>query len=163
VGIVVTDTGPLQYLILIGNIDILPRLFTTVTAPAAVQNELMHRAAPKAVRDWAASPPSWLAVAPGWADTDPNLQNLGAGERAAILLAVKLKVDLLLMDDRAGVAAARSRGLRITGTLGVLELAARNGLIDLAASFKRLEATNFRRPPAILDAMLASWRRDRGR
>jgi hypothetical protein len=39
----------------------------------------------------------------------------------------KLSVDLLLMDDRDGVAAALSRGLIPIGTLGVLDLAARIG------------------------------------
>jgi len=44
----------------------------------------------------------------------------------------------------------------------VLDLAARSGLVDLEAAFEQLKATNFRRPPALLEAMLSAWRRDRG-
>jgi predicted nucleic acid-binding protein len=160
--IVVADTGPLQYLVIIGHIDILPRLFESVTIPAAVQTEMLHPGAPQAVRTWAGAPPSWLAVAPGVPDSDATLQKLDAGERAAIMLALAMKAELVLMDDRAGFAAAVAKGLRITGTLGVLDLAARSGLVDLEAAFEQLKATNFRRPPAIFEAMLAAWHKERG-
>jgi predicted nucleic acid-binding protein len=66
-----------------------------------------------------------------------------------------LRADLVLMDDRAGVAIAKAHGFVVTGTLGVLELAARRKLIDLAGTVRRLKATNFRCRPEILDALLA--------
>ncbi len=160
--IVVSDTGPLQYLVLIGHIDILPRLFESVTIPVAVQNEMLHPAAPQAVRMWAETPPLWLAVAPDVRDSDAILQRLGAGERATIVLALAMKAELVLMDDRAGVAALLAKGLSTTGTLGVLDLAARSGLVDLESAFEQLKVTNFRRPPAILETMIAAWRKDRG-
>ena len=59
------------------------------------------------------------------------------------------------MDDRAGVAVAYRQGLTVTGTLGVLDLAARRRLIDLGWAFARLKATNFRCRPEIMDALLA--------
>jgi predicted nucleic acid-binding protein len=48
--LVVADTGPLNYLVLIGAIDLLPKLFETVLVPQAVCDELCHRVAPAAVR-----------------------------------------------------------------------------------------------------------------
>jgi predicted nucleic acid-binding protein len=51
--------------------------------------------------------------------------------------------------------------LAVTGTLGVLELAARRGLIDLASALTRLKTTNFRYPPAMMDALLARWMADK--
>jgi predicted nucleic acid-binding protein len=59
------------------------------------------------------------------------------------------------MDDRLGVAAALAAGLQVIGTVGVLDRAARRGLIDLPASVARLRDTNFRCRPEILDALLA--------
>ncbi len=47
---------------------------------------------------------------------------LDEGERAAIALATSVGADLILMDDRAGVAVAYRHGLTVTGTLGVLDL-----------------------------------------
>jgi predicted nucleic acid-binding protein len=38
VRVVVADTGPLHYLVLIGQIDLLPRLFTAVTVPMVVRD-----------------------------------------------------------------------------------------------------------------------------
>ena len=58
------------------------------------------------------------------------------------------------MDDRKGVRAAKQRGLRVTGTLGVLDLAAGRGLVDFGLAIKKLERTNFRRPEALLDVLL---------
>jgi predicted nucleic acid-binding protein len=52
-----------------------------------------------------------------------------------LALARALSADLVLMDDRAGVAVAHQFGFAVTGTLGVLDLAARRGLIDLADEF----------------------------
>lgn len=161
-GIVVADTGPLRYLILIGHIDVLPRLFGAVSVPAAVADELSHPHAPDAARAWVADPPSWLVVHPDPAEPTAEVR-LDPGERAAIALAHALGAGLLLIDDRAGVAAARGRGLRAAGTLGVLAEAASQGLLDLATAFAKLRATNFHHSPALLDALLAEDRARRER
>jgi predicted nucleic acid-binding protein len=158
--LVVADTGPLNYLVLIGASDLLAKLFETVLVPQAVCDELRHPAAPAAVRAWAALPPAWLDVRPSpvTANDDPAWRILDAGERAALALARALNADLVLMDDRAGVAVAHQHGFAVTGTLGVLDLAARRGLIDLSDAFTRLKATNFRYRPEILDALLTQHR-----
>jgi predicted nucleic acid-binding protein len=54
---------------------------------------------------------------------------------------------------------ARRQGLASTGTLGVLDLAARQRLIDLAAAFERLKATSFYYRQGLLDALLAQHRK----
>jgi predicted nucleic acid-binding protein len=62
---VVADAGPLHYLVLIGQIDILPRLFANVAVPAAVRDELDQPNTPASVWAWIASPPPWLSVVAG--------------------------------------------------------------------------------------------------
>jgi predicted nucleic acid-binding protein len=59
---VVADTSPINYLVLIGQIDLLPRLYTRILIPAAVLAELNHRLAPKPVQEWASNAPGWLEV-----------------------------------------------------------------------------------------------------
>ncbi len=159
--LVVADTGPLNYLVLIGASDVLPQLFDKVVVPEAVCAELRHRAAPAPVRAWATQPPVWIdeRPVPAFAYGDPALRALDDGERAALALAGITGADLVLMDDRAGVAIARARGFAVIGTLGVLDLAARRGLIDLGDAFARLKATNFRFRPEIMDALLAQHRK----
>jgi predicted nucleic acid-binding protein len=163
VHVVVADTGPLQYLVLIGQIALLPKLYGSVTVPTAVHSELLHPAAPAAVRGWAAVPPEWLTIVSAPTSGDPQLGKLDAGEAAAITLALTLPADLVLMDERAGVAAARARALNVIGTIGVVDQAARAGLIDIAEAVTRLRATNFRYRPALLEGLLASHRPAGGR
>ena len=85
---------------------------------------------------------------------DAVLRPLGAGERAAITLALSLYADLILIDERKGTAVALGKGFDVTGTLGVLNLAARRGMVDLADSFARLKCTNFRCRQEIMDELL---------
>src|SRR5438045_3079453 len=115
--LVVADTGPLNYLVLIDAIELLPKLFEKVFAPAAVEAELLDPDAPPIVRAWAARPPPWLEVrSVTTAIDDRTWRALGAGEREALALAGALGAELVLMDDRVGVAVARRRGFTVTGT-----------------------------------------------
>jgi predicted nucleic acid-binding protein len=160
--LVVADTGPLNYLVLIRQIEVLPTLFERVFIPELVRNELQHAQAPTNARRWIAAPPSWLEIVPAGQETmDRDLLRLGDGERAAILLALRIRADLLLIDDRDGVSFARSRGFAVTGTLGILDLAAARGLIDLHEAVERLKGTSFRYPPDVLDALLARHSRQK--
>jgi predicted nucleic acid-binding protein len=155
--VVVADTGPLNYLVLIDAIDLLPKLFERVSVPLAVRDELLHKGTPEAVRLWIAQPPHWLEVAPELPhrSREPRAAGLDEGEYAAIELARAIGADLILMDDRDGVALARAKGFAVTGTLGILDLSAQRGLIDLAQAFSRLKATTFHYRQGLLDALLA--------
>jgi predicted nucleic acid-binding protein len=165
VRLVIADTGPLNYLILIGHIDLLPVLFEKVVLPATVESELASGKAPFLVRHWVGNLPAWLEVreAPLSQAEDASLKGIDAGERAAIQLAVSLNADLLLMDDRKGVNAAQRKGLRVTGTLGILDLAAQRGLADFAQAVEQLRQTNFRVSQTLLDALLERHREKKGR
>lgn len=104
------------------------------------------------------TPPRWL-VAPSTPPLPAGfLPRLGLGERAVIALGTITDDPLLLMDDRAGVAAATALGLNVVGTIGVLSLAAKRGMTDLKAAIDRLKATNFRIRPALLDRLLLGGR-----
>ena len=56
--IVVADSGPLHYLILLEQVDLLRRFYGQVLVPQAVANELSTSGAPVVVRDWITAPPS---------------------------------------------------------------------------------------------------------
>jgi predicted nucleic acid-binding protein len=153
-GAIAADTTPLNYLILIEAAEILPRLYGNVLIPPAVRDELAHANTPDVVRTWIAQAPSWLRIASLKQPVDPVLLRLDAGEREAISLASELQAELVLIDERDGAMAARQLGLRVTGTLAVLDLAAARGWIDLRAMFNRLRQTTFRAPLRLMASML---------
>jgi predicted nucleic acid-binding protein len=154
--LIVADTSPLVYLLLIDHIDILRQLFETVIIPDAVHTEIQNSLAPAPVQAWASAVPSWVEVkqTPKMPD-DASLRSLGAGERAAIVLALSIHADLVLIDERKGTQVAIDKGLDATGTLGILQRAARKGLLDLADAFDRLKHTNFRYRQEIMDRLLS--------
>jgi len=153
--LIVSDTTPLNYLILTGHIDVLPRLFGKLLVPPAVIHEMRHPKAPAAVAVWTAALPSWIEVkAP---HTDLHL-GLGASEDEAISLAVELRDAAILMDDRKARAASESRGLLTIGTVAILDLADEAGLLDFESAISRLQPTTFHVEAALLQPVLARVR-----
>jgi predicted nucleic acid-binding protein len=151
---IVADTTPLNYLVLIEAAEVLHRLYIRVLIPPSVLAELSGPDAPAQVRTWALQPRNWLRVAPLQAPADSALKHLDPGERDAIALAAEQQASLLLMDERDGVAAARARNLKVIGTLGVLDIAAARGWLDLQDMFTRLRQTTFRSPQKLMATML---------
>ena len=141
--IVVSNTSPINYLILIGHIALLSKLFQRIIIPQAVYNELSDAAAPLLVQNWIDTLPDWLKIQPVNQASDAIVDLLDPGERAAILLAQKLKADLLLLDDMKARRTATDRGLAITGVLGILDQAASMKLINLPAAIQSLQNTSF--------------------
>jgi len=156
--IVVADTGPLHYLILLDHAELLHRFYGQVVVPDAVAIELSSPSAPSPVRDWMARTPPWLSVVPVESDNVQAItDDLDLGERAAIALAATMHADLLLIDEAAGRAEARRRNLRVTGTLGVLRVAAELGLVDVPGLIVRIKATSFYADDALLNAVFGRW------
>jgi predicted nucleic acid-binding protein len=160
---VIADTSPLNYLVLIEAVEILQQLYERISVPEAVIAELRSPDAPLPVRQWAAVLPAWVEVHAVAIESlaDPRWQPLHAGERAALALAILLQADLVLMDERTGVGVARKNGFRVTGTLGILDEAARQELLDLATVIEKLKATTFRYPRSLVAELLAESRERR--
>jgi predicted nucleic acid-binding protein len=152
--IVVADASPICYLLLIGHVDLLQRLFGQVMIPQAVHDELSVEGAPTIVRTWIAHPPSWLQIQYAATTPDASLNRLHLGEREAITLAVQLKADLIVLDEKAARRVAVERGLYTTGLLGILDDAATRRLIDLPTAIERLQRTTFRASPRLLKTLL---------
>jgi predicted nucleic acid-binding protein len=114
--IVIADTGPINYLILIGEVDVLPLLYHRVLVPLSVREELARPRAPEAVRIWIAQPPAWLETRSPSRAPDAELARLDAGERDAILLAEELGADQIIIDEIRGRREAKRRQLPSTGT-----------------------------------------------
>jgi predicted nucleic acid-binding protein len=156
--IVVADSGPLHYLILLEHIDLLRRFYGQVLVPDPVAVELSVVGAPAIVREWIANRPAWVDVRPVPPDAVSTItDDLDLGERAAIALAETVHADLLLIDEAAGRAEAKRRHLRVTGTLGVLRAGAEQGLVKVPGLVERLKATSFYLDETLLNAVFDRW------
>lgn len=156
--LVVSDAGPLHYLILCEVVNVLPILFREVVIPKAVADELTARKAPTVVVDWIKNHPGWLrVVTPKMTRALPSLDR---GECDAIALSQELGAKVILMDDRVGRRVAREQGLLVLGTLGVIEQAAAAGHIQLRPVLERLATTNIRLSQNLIAEVL---KRDKAR
>jgi predicted nucleic acid-binding protein len=153
--IVVADTTPLNYLVLIDEIRLLPGLFDKVLIPRAVFAELQHPEASIKIRQWLAEAPIWLEVCQVALPASTLPTPLDAGEREAIQLALERGIETILIDEIAGRKAAEGLGLEARGTLGILEYGARLGLTSFRPALHKLEQTNFRISPAVKAVFIA--------
>ena len=121
--IVVSNSSPLISLGAIGRLDLLHELFGEISIPLAVLQE---------VRSVEISTESWIDPREVESPTLPQAleSELDRGEAEAIALAIELKADLLLMDERRGRRLAARFGLKVLGVLGILVDSKRNGLIE---------------------------------
>ena len=154
--LVIADTSPLNYLVWIGHVELLPKLYDRALIPSAVRSELLAPEAPDAVRLWVRNLPGWAEIV----DPEPELleepawKDLGEGERAALALASTRQPIFLLIDEWAARTLAEHRGFLVTGTLGVLDQAARRNLISFAEAIEKLQKTSFRYPRALVERLL---------
>lgn len=131
---VVCNASPLITLAKAGLLDTLPRLFDDVCLPAAVASEIargpeddpMRRMLPGCawLRRVSMDPP--LSPLAAW--------QLGAGEAEVIEFARLHPGHGVILDDRAARRSALGLGLQVYGTLSILALARKRGLI---ASFRK--------------------------
>lgn len=155
--IVVSDTSPLCYLLLVNLVELLPQLYGRVIIPESVCTELLNSDAPETVKRWMAHPPDWLKIQAVKEEIDSALDDLDLGEREAIALAEQLKADLLKLDDRAARQLALERNLSIIGVLGILGAAAKRGLISFPETIAQLQQTTFRASPQLIQRLLKEF------
>lgn len=154
--IIIADTSPLHYLILLEHAEVLQHLYGSVIIPEAVVRELQAQKTPASVRQWITAPPEWLQIRQIAVPPDPALAELDPGEREAIALAETLHADALIIDEKMGRREAERRKLRVIGTMRVLDDAAEAGLVDLPTALSRLQAFGF-----YLDTRLSQFLLDR--
>lgn len=130
--IVIADTSPLQYLFQVGLIELLRGLFGTVQVPDVVRDELrVGRRLGFDVPDPDEFP--WMMIRSPPVQAAVEHFELGAGERAALALALEMGNCLVLLDDAAARIVAKQIGVSTTGTLGILLLAKERGILPAVA------------------------------
>lgn len=154
--IVISDTSPITNLIQIGKLDILKELFSEIIIPQEVYSELVEL-------DFQEN----ILYSVDWIQTkqisDQKLVNnlvrdLDRGEAESIVLAIELRADVLLIDEKKGRKIAKEYGVEITGLLGVLKNAKSKGLIEKLEPVLQelILRTGFRIHPKLYEQILKS-------
>lgn len=136
----VSNTSPVSNLAIIGRLDLLRLRYGRVLIPPAVAQELEALTHPQGrTRIAAAFAESWLVTQALAAPPPALVFPLDAGETEAIALALEVRAEVLLMDEKRGRAAARGFGLTVAGALGELLHARQIGRLPaLRPEFSRL-------------------------
>jgi len=128
--IVVSDTSPLINLATVNSLNLLHELYSQIVIPQAVYNEIVIHGEGQAGSEEIKSL-DWIEVRQ--VVNNPMVRALEAdldiGEAEAIVLAVEMKADLLLIDERKGRTVAERLEINHIGLLGILVQAKHNGLI----------------------------------
>lgn len=130
-GRIISNTGPLIALAGIDKLDILKCIFDDILIPLPVMNEIQY-SNEKYTGAISISKANWLKVTALSHPPDPLLNNiLDEGEASVISLALELKTDWILMDEKKGrKIAADIYGLKVIGTAGFLVAAKLNRHIE---------------------------------
>lgn len=152
----VVDTSALNYLILIGEVEVLPHLFERIMVPEAVVAELSDKRAPSEVRTWVADPPDWMSLVQSAGDERIAGFRLEAGESEVLSVTLAIDDSVAVLDDWAARQAAKELGVSVVGLLGILVQAGREGHLDLREALAALLKTTFRVRPSLLEEVLSA-------
>ena len=142
--LIISDTACLILFDKIGKLTVLKELFQTVTITSKIAEEFKKET------------PNWIII------QDPkNISNINAfseiidpGEASAIALSREIKDCLLILDDLKARQLADELKLKYTGSIGILILAKRKGLIvDIDEVISKIQTTNFRISNAIINKL----------
>jgi predicted nucleic acid-binding protein len=152
---VVVNATPLIALSLVERLDLLPQMFGEVLVPSAVYEEVAVQGRDKP-GGRAFTGTDWIDIRTPAEQTtiEPLLLGLDEGELQVLLLARSEQPDWVLIDERLGRRVARTMGLSVKGTVGVLLAAFHAGLLTKSQAQdlpRRLVEEGIRIHPRIID------------
>ncbi len=154
---VVSNAGPLITLSKIGKLNLLKYLYGTIVIPNAVRYEVVVQGK-GAIGSEEIANSVWINVqtVTNKLAVDLLQERLDLGESEAIVLTLESKADLLLMDESRGRRISEGRGINLIGTLGLLAIAKKHGLITkLKPLLDQLISVGFYMNSDLYQAMLS--------
>ncbi len=121
--LVVSNTSPVLNLALIGKLHLIKSQFSEITLPESVIAELnLHKDIPGNEDIRIAIKQHWIRIhkLTNLAVSSILKTYLDEGESDAIALALELKADIILLDEKDARSYARNLGLPMTGVIGIL-------------------------------------------
>ena len=159
--IVVSNSSPLIALAKIGKLYILGELFKEIIIPKAVWNEVVVKGKGKPGAE-EVEKAEWIKVKEvrDKLSVEVLKGEIEIGEAEAIILAKELNADLIIMDEKIPRIIAESIGLRVIGSLAILYIAKKRGLIkeDFDEIVKELRARGIRFSDDVINRLKQKWK-----
>ncbi len=125
----IVNASPFIILSKAGLLDLLPGLFGKIEMPVGVADEI-RSGYDIASEQLQSVTNNWLTIARIEVDKDVALWNLGNGETQVLSLARSSGAGIALIDDQAARRCAKTFGLPVMGTAGLLVLAKKRGFLS---------------------------------
>lgn len=142
--IIITDTSCLIALSNINELQILPDLFHEIIITPEVSAEFGEKL------------PDWIKVTEAKnREKQADLEKiLDSGEASSIALALESENSILLIDEIKGRRIAQSLNIEIIGTIGVIVLAEKKGIVkDIMSLIEKLISKGFRLSDKLIDTL----------
>jgi len=146
--IIISDTSCLIALSNIGLLDVLRDLYQEVIITKEVQAE------------FGGNLPEWIIVSEVKnKDKQAEIEKIiDKGEASSIALALEIKISTLIIDEVKGRKIAKSFDLDIIGTIGILLLADKKGLItDVLSTILKMVNRGFRLSDTLLNKLIDKY------
>ncbi len=154
--VLVVNASPLIFLARIDRLDLLVSLAKLLVVPEAVIREIQAGSDRDGTAVQLKALPSILQVEDRPLPERIRLWDLGAGESQVLAHGLERPGSEVVLDDLAARRCARSLDLRMIGTLGVVILCRRRGVIGAARPvIEALVDAGLRLKPALMDGALA--------
>lgn len=154
--VLVVDASPLILFNRIDRLDLLVSLAKRLVFPEAVIREIQAGSERDGTADKIKNLPSILRIADRPVPDRIRLWDLGAGESQVLAYGLERPGSEVVLDDLAARRCARSLGLSMIGTLGVVILCRHRGVISAARPvIETLREAGLRLKPALMEEALA--------
>jgi predicted nucleic acid-binding protein len=133
--VIISDTSCLIVLSKIGQLDLLHKVYGTITTTTTIAQEFGEKL------------PDWVQVTAAKDHFKQTLLELqiDRGESSAIALALETPESTIILDDQKARKIAKLLGLTFTGTIGVIVKAKLNGVIpSIKPILESIKQTDFR-------------------
>ena len=125
---VVSNTTPILALLKLNRLSLLRQLYTEIYVPTAVFNEIEAGKSKDYYEDL--SKLDWVNIIEIGNKDGNSFPDLDKGEAEAIALALEMKADSILLDEKLGRFHAKNANLKVTGSIGILIRAKKEGLVN---------------------------------
>ena len=150
----VLNASPLIVLGKVGLLHLLSSLADEVVIPEGVCEEILAGRPGDPAREWLKGPGKAFVREVSPSEPEVLKWDLGLGETEVLSFAYRNRNFTAVIDDRAARRCAQALGIRVKGTLALLVLAQKRGLLEnISSVLNKLQEVGFYISPSLMETI----------